>query len=67
MGNFLKATFVAVRAPASRECSKRLMAHQITKTYAFITPDLWREIPVSKVPYDEYSAHLQLTANKKAY
>jgi small subunit ribosomal protein S2e len=67
MGNFLKATFVAVRVPASCECSKRLTTQQITKTYAFITPDLWREIPVSKVPYDEYSAHLQLTANKKAY
>ncbi|KAJ7209492.1 hypothetical protein GGX14DRAFT_630352 [Mycena pura] len=32
----------------------------ITKTYAFLTPDLWREIPASKLPYDEYSAHLQM-------
>lgn len=40
----------------------------LTKTYAFLTPDLWREIALSKVPYDEYSAHLQLTASaKKAY
>ncbi|KAF7376064.1 40S ribosomal protein S2 [Mycena sanguinolenta] len=38
----------------------------ITKTYAFLTPDLWREIPVSKLPYDEHSAHLQMSA-KKAY
>ncbi|KAJ7901736.1 ribosomal protein S5, N-terminal domain-containing protein [Mycena olivaceomarginata] len=38
----------------------------ITKTYAFLTPDLWREIPVSKLPYDEHSAHLQISA-KKAY
>jgi len=30
----------------------------ITKTYGFLTPDLWREIPVSKTPYDEHSAHL---------
>ncbi|KAH8828323.1 putative 40S ribosomal protein S2 [Flagelloscypha sp. PMI_526] len=37
----------------------------ITKTYAFLTPDLWREIPVSKLPYDEYSQHLALTATKK--
>jgi len=37
----------------------------ITKTYAFLTPDLWRDIPVSKLPYDEYSAHLQLAAGKK--
>ncbi|KNZ80473.1 40S ribosomal protein S2 [Termitomyces sp. J132] len=34
----------------------------ITKTYAFLTPDLWREIPLSKFPYDEHSAHLQLAA-----
>ncbi|KAJ8516049.1 hypothetical protein ONZ45_g6599 [Pleurotus djamor] len=39
----------------------------ITKTYAFLTPDLWREIPLSKLPYDEFSAHLQLQQNKKAY
>ncbi|KAJ7072407.1 ribosomal protein S5, N-terminal domain-containing protein [Mycena amicta] len=39
----------------------------ITKTYAFLTPDLWREIPVSKLPYDEYSAHLQMSAKKAAY
>ncbi|KAE9401551.1 40S ribosomal protein S2 [Gymnopus androsaceus JB14] len=36
----------------------------ITKTYAFLTPDLWREIPVSTLPFDEYSAHLALS--KKA-
>ena len=28
---------------------------QITKTYGFLTPDLWREIPLSKTPYEEYS------------
>ncbi|KAG5221350.1 40S ribosomal protein [Salix suchowensis] len=50
MGNFLKATFAAVN-------------HQ---NYAFLTPDLWREIPLSKLPYDEFSAHLQLQAAKKA-
>jgi len=38
----------------------------ITKTYGFLTPDLWREIPVSKTPYDEFSAHLLLTAKKSA-
>ncbi|KAH9485353.1 40S ribosomal protein S2 [Psilocybe cubensis] len=36
----------------------------ITKTYAFLTPDLWREIPLSKFPYDEHSAHLQLAGKK---
>ncbi|KAI6166109.1 40S ribosomal protein S2 [Pisolithus thermaeus] len=71
MGNFLKATFAAVRNPAEMKSVSR--AHdrllvQLTKTYAFLTPDLWREIALSKVPYDEYSAHLQLTASaKKAY
>jgi len=39
----------------------------ITKTYAFLTPDLWREIPVSKFPYDEHSAHLQLVGGGKKY
>jgi len=37
----------------------------LTLTYGFLTPDLWREIPLSKVPYDEFSAHLQLAAGKK--
>jgi len=49
MGNFLKATFVAISA-----------------TYRFITPDLWRQIPLSKTPYDEHSAHLQLAGKKSA-
>jgi len=48
MGNFLKATFVA-----------------ITKTYGFLTPDLWREIPLSKTPYEEYSEYLQHAAGRK--
>jgi len=39
----------------------------ITKTYAFLTPDLWRESVINKLPYDEHSAHLQLTTGKKAY
>lgn len=41
-----------------------LLFFQITKTYSFLTPDLWREIPPSKYPYDEHSAHLQLAAKK---
>lgn len=47
MGNFLKATFVA-----------------ITRTYGFLTPDLWREIPLSKHPFDEYSSHLAVSGKK---
>lgn len=38
---------------------------QLTKTYAFLTPDLWREIPLSNLPYDEYSGHLQMTQRIK--
>ncbi|CAE6510550.1 unnamed protein product [Rhizoctonia solani] len=49
MGNFLKATFVAISA-----------------TYRFITPDLWRQIPLSKTPYEEYSGHLALAGKKSA-
>ena len=67
MGNFLKATFVAVRIVLFFYSSVFLTVAQITKTYSFLTPDLWREIPVTKVPYDEHSAHLQLAAGKKAY
>jgi small subunit ribosomal protein S2e len=68
MGNFLKATFAAVSVTFS--CSDHPefdRGKQITKTYSFLTPDLWREIPVSKLPYDEHSAHLQLTSGKKTY
>src|ERR1700690_1610278 len=58
MGNFLKATFAAVRIPSYRftfRFADMNACLQITKTYAFLTPDLWREIPVSKLPYDEHS------------
>lgn len=66
MGNFLKATFAAVCLLLTRGIRISRLC-QITKTYAFLTPDLWREIPVTKVPYDEHSAHLQLAAGKKGY
>jgi len=39
----------------------------ITKTYAFLTPDLWREVPLSKAPFDEHSAHLMLTNKQAGY
>jgi small subunit ribosomal protein S2e len=68
MGNFLKATFAAVRRDLPRyPFISKYPLFQITKTYAFLTPDLWREIPVSKHPFDEHSAHLQLVAKKSAY
>jgi len=50
MGNFIKATFMA-----------------ITKTYAFLTPDIWQQIPPSRFPYDEHSNFLQNYAKKTAY
>ena len=69
MGNFLKATFAAVCVHLCRLVLHWLigLVGKITKTYAFLTPDLWREIPVSKFPYDEHSGHLQLAGGKKAY
>lgn len=67
MGNFLKATFAAVCIFNISQIFDSQNSFQLTQTYAFLTPDLWREIPLSKVPYDEHSAHLQLTAGKKAY
>lgn len=38
LGNFVKATFVAIK-----------------HTYAYLTPDLWREFRLTKAPYQEYS------------
>ncbi|KAG8863300.1 40S ribosomal protein [Tulasnella sp. 330] len=38
----------------------------ITRTYGFLTPDLWREIAPSKTPYEEYSQHLLMQAKKTA-
>lgn len=66
MGNFLKATFAAVSCSPCVVGERMLMMEiQITKTYAFLTPDLWREIPLSRLPFDEFSAHLALSATKK--
>lgn len=28
----------------------------IAKTYAYLTPDLWRDIPLTKSPYSEFKA-----------
>jgi len=36
----------------------------ITKTYAFLTPDLWREIPTSQTPFEEHAAHLTMAGRK---
>lgn len=48
MGNFVKATFFAIRS-----------------TYAYLTPDLWKEARLTKSPYQEYTDFLAL-ASKKA-
>jgi len=41
MGNFVKATFFAVR-----------------QTYAYLTPDLWKEARLGKTPFQEHSDFL---------
>jgi small subunit ribosomal protein S2e len=38
----------------------------ITRTYGFLTPDLWQKIEPSASPFEEFSSHLQV-ASKKAY
>jgi len=43
-GNFMKATFEALRA-----------------TYAYLTPDLWKETHFVKPPYQEHTDHLAQT------
>lgn len=30
----------------------------IAKTYAYLTPDLWKEMPLSKTPYQEFADYL---------
>jgi hypothetical protein len=31
----------------------------IAKTYAYLTPDLWRDVPLTKPPYSEHADYLQ--------
>jgi len=49
MGNFVKATFFAIKA-----------------TYAYLTPDLWREGRLDKTPFQEYTDFLALNQQKAA-
>jgi len=44
MGNFVKATFEAIR-----------------KSFAYLTPDLWKEYPFQPTPFQEYSHFLSQT------
>lgn len=51
MGNFVKATFYAIR-----------------NTYTYLTPDLWKETRLTKIPFQEFSGFLALqqkTGEKK--
>jgi small subunit ribosomal protein S2e len=48
MGNFVKATFDALK-----------------RTYGFLTPDLWKETALQKIPFHEFSDYLQSTAHTK--
>jgi len=48
MGNFVKATFIA-----------------ISRSYGYLTPDLWKETALHKVPFQEFSDFL-LTSGKAA-
>jgi len=49
MGNFVKATFFAIK-----------------ETYAYLTPNLWKEGKLTKIPFQEYTDFLALPANKSA-
>lgn len=37
----------------------------IAKTYGYLTPDLWRDVPLSRAPYAEFSDHLLRNHNSK--
>jgi len=39
----------------------------IAKTYEYLSPDLWKIIAPGQTPYDEFSAHLQMSSKKIAY
>lgn len=43
MGNFVKATFFAIR-----------------ETYAYLTPDLWKESRLGKTPFQEHTDFLSI-------
>jgi len=49
MGNFVKATFVA-----------------LSRTYSYLTPDLWKENKLHKVPFQAHSDFLSVTSKDKA-
>jgi len=40
--------------------------HAISNTYGYLTPDLWKEFKLLKVPYHEHSAYLS-AAGKRGY
>jgi len=48
LGNFVKATYYALKA-----------------TYAFLTPDLWRETRLGMTPYQEHSNYLAAPVQKR--
>jgi len=48
MGNFIKATFFALR-----------------DTYSFLTPDLWRRLPIKEHPYTEFSSLFEAAKGEK--
>jgi small subunit ribosomal protein S2e len=50
MGNFVKATFEALKA-----------------TYGFLTPDLWKDQPLNKAPYQEFSDYLLASSKDGGY
>jgi len=39
----------------------------VSKTYAFLTPNLWREIAPPATPYVEFASHLARTQKKSLY
>jgi small subunit ribosomal protein S2e len=38
----------------------------IAKTYAFLTPDLWKDMPLGKTPYQEYADFLAKSTKASA-
>lgn len=58
---------------SSRGCTRTLgnfvksTFEAISKTYGFLSPDLWAEQPIQKSPFQEWSDYLSKSTTKRAY
>ncbi|CAH1398825.1 unnamed protein product [Nezara viridula] len=56
----------SMRRPMSTSVFTKATFEAISKTYGYLTPDLWRDVPLSRAPYAEFSDHLLRNHHAKA-